>query len=253
MTSLCCKIARWILGVVVVLACSTTMAAENYYGIVYDKYDNKKKVSWTLSDWLSQKSNFSAQDFWLSMNSPANFFEFYVKGGRDTYQLSEDGIVVLNEDSGVEHYQLGLFASIFGVEGEFFRQGQDLRSTEGRLTIRLFGKAIQGTNLLFYLGSKHREEVRLGYTFDTLFYGGSIDLYLFRFFGLFARYKEYLKSEVTSDIEVTGNFSSYGAHIDVFMFRVMYEHYTEMLNWTPSSGLSLSQRQGQRVSLQLFF
>lgn len=248
-----CHLKRVLLIVLCILFSITSEARENFYGIVYDKYDKKKKVSWNLSDWLTQKSNSASQDLWLAMNTSATFFEFYLYGAKDIYTLEEDSVEVVDEADGVELYRIGLFASIFGIEGEMFKLGEDLKYTDGRLTLRLFGKAVQGTNILLFFGQRNREEVRRGYTFDMNYYGASLNLYLLPILGLSGEYRSYLEAEPASGIKVEGNFTSYGAFVDLSFVRIVYESYIEKLTWTPASGVTNANRAGQRLALQLFF
>lgn len=236
-----------------VFQAESVQAKENFYGIAYDKYDRKKEVSWNLADWLIQKQEFAAMDHWLAMNTAANLFEFYLQAGAYTYDLSNANSMLNEEDYSLGYYRLGAFVTIWGVEVEKRQDSKDLDYTDGRTTLMLFGRALQGSNLLAYYGYRDMDDFRNGYSFKTNYYGGTLNLYLLPILGVFGDVKQYMESNAAEGVKAMGNYSSIGVFVDISIFRLVFEGYTENWTFTQTGSETKSTYKGANTSLQIFF
>ncbi|MES2769193.1 MAG: hypothetical protein V4596_08610 [Bdellovibrionota bacterium] len=201
------------------------------------KQDNNYRDVWSLSDYFETQRKHRLMDQWLAMNSSSNPFEFYLGAQTTTYDaiVKENGVVGAEKEYRMNRAQVGAYASIIGLEGEYADSGEEYTSGEGSIHLRLLGRNSQGTNLTGFYGIRYKKDEALTTSeekFQQNFYGGSLTLNLTKFFGIIGTYKKYEKdkSDIGSELEserMEGTF-----FIDFRFVRVYGTYFQEKEDYT---------------------
>lgn len=224
------------------------------------KSDNNYKDIWSLSDWFEVQRKNRLMDQWLAMNSTSNPFEFYLGAQTTTYdsEVSTNGGAPVEGEYRMNRGEIGAYASIIGLEGEYIDSKEDFTSAEGSINIRLLGRNAQGTNLTGFYGIRTLTDKSLAATEEKVsqnFAGGSLTLNLTRYFGVIGKYKKYFKEESNSDSEIEGDRLEGSFFIDFAFVRAYGTWYQEKLDYNNinTSTTKNIERTGIFYGLKLWF
>jgi hypothetical protein len=234
----------------------TAPAYQGAFGFGGQRLENKKQTRWTLLDYLAQKQSIRLMDLWLSLNRPANIFEFYLGGGPVTYDYrsTEAGLTTTTSQRG-SSYQAAIYVSIFGLEAEYEKTNHDLEAVSGALALRLLGTSNQGTNLTLKYGVRQLTDTSEDpeRQWRNQFAEGSLTLYLFHFFGLQGNYRHYFRDSTKSSVELSGHRAGGGAFIDIFALRIYGNVFQETLERDDAGTVTTKERDGAEFGGRLFF
>lgn len=269
----------WIVVTVFISSVNIAYAGEgsNIYIIIAGKQEAKKRVGWSLADWMQTKNQMKLMDQWLAMHSSANIFEFFASAEMGKYDLKLDNQLTQANPGSVptlkqsfNKYEMSMFATIFGLSGMYETTNEKSSKITGKFLLRILGKAQQGTNLTLHYGIQKKKlengsvtlnSVYSGSTLDgstidasgddvqNQFFGASMSLYIFKFFGFNGEYSKYIKDKSSDGFDISGNEYSYGAFIDSSFIRLSGKFFKEEIN----KGSSKEVRDGYRAGLTFFF
>lgn len=114
----------------------------------------KSSSRWTLADWLAQKQKNSLADQWLALHTSSNWFDLSLSGQQTQFEVKTtpaNGTATTTKDGG-QLYEADMYISIFNLNGEMEKRGDDYESYAGAAGIRLFGTSNQTTNLVVRYG-----------------------------------------------------------------------------------------------------
>ena len=212
----------------------STVQADDFYTVTVKKQEQKEKSRWSLADWIDTRDRMRMMDLWLSLHSPTPF-EFFVAG--------EYGFVTRNPGSPFNHLNLSAaaYAQMFGLQFEYEAAPRNRWLASFRL--RLFGLHVQATNLTAEVGVRSQID-SAGQGYRNGFLGGSMTLYIARFFGIDGLYRYYIASTPSSTGEIAGGYRLQGgAFIDFKFFRPYgYYFFEYTLNNTYQNGFHLGAK-----------
>lgn len=219
---------------------------------IVKKQEEKKKKSWYLTDWLETRDRMMMMDIWLALHSPSPF-EFYIS--------PEIRFLSHNDYSGKKldfRGTFGAFASIFGLEAKYETQGALRQMLQLLFRFRFFGYHDQSTNMNFEAGLRSRWSDSIDYKAPTL--GGSLTLYLHRYFGLsFRGLYTFGTSLSLPDRKLnSGMLLEPAVFIDYSFLRVKVNYsieneYIANTSVATAAGESIIKTRGIGVGLQLYF
>jgi hypothetical protein len=218
------------------------------------KSNQKQNVRWTLEDWLAQKERNRMMDLWLAMYAPSPY-EFYISGAWQDHQ-SVNNQVESDQRSGSVVAAVGAYATVLGLTGEYQNNTQEKTSdSAGALNLRLAGNAVQGTHLIGFYGNRNRQFERNGnsYYLRNQFYGGDLNIYLNKHFGLGGKYTQFLPTDDSDLGKVQGDVIEYGLFIDFSSLRLTGSFYKETQKEILNNLESLTEKKGSRITMTLFF
>ena len=85
------------------------------------KAASKQSSRWTLEEWLAQKERNKMMDLWLAMYTPCPY-EFYF-GGAYLDTVSKTNNVEASERKQFTRAEMGAYATVIGVTGEYLNSG----------------------------------------------------------------------------------------------------------------------------------
>jgi len=235
-------------------------ADETLISIAIKKQQEKRNKGWSLSDWMATKQTMFEMDRWLALHTSSTPFEFRFRGGQD--RLDQDKVVdgVVETTTKIRNWGKGTVNySIFGVSlgYEFNETGNEqtvIKSSEtmtADLSIRLFGKAMQDTNITGVYGFKSYTGDR---TSRNQYWGGDGTIYLLPFVGVSGSYREYLNHCGAKDWCYHGHTVEYGGFLDISFFRPELTLFREKHYWkqdgTPSETKEIK---GYKMTASIFF
>ncbi|MGE3758282.1 MAG: hypothetical protein AB7H97_11030 [Pseudobdellovibrionaceae bacterium] len=228
--------------------------SQGLYDHVKKKGEAKKSSRWTLEEWLAQRDRNRMMDLWLSMNS-ASPYEFYLGSEHLGYTDTRLSPAPQTKDNFVSsRAQLGAFSSLVGVEGEYENNSkQHYSDLTGLLSLRLFGNAVQSTNITLSYGNRNRSLQDITVIRQQLVQV-ALTLYLMKSFGLDGTYRYYIPStnEALGKIE-TVRWQS-GVFIDFDFLRIYGNYFKETFQTTPDSGVvQKNERSGVQSGIKIFF
>lgn len=197
---------------------------KSFFQSIQQKQERKSSVRWTLADWLAQKERNSWMDQWLSFNTKENPYEFYISVQSSSYKYK-----VGEDENSYPSYRLnrlsvGAFASVVGLTGEYETYDQyGSYVYSGGLSLRIFGKAEQSTNITLHYGITERTEKESSDSkeiFRNQFGAVSSALYLTHHFGLSGKYKWLIWDKSDKDNTLQGSRWELGAFIDFSFIRI---------------------------------
>lgn len=204
-----------------------------------------------LYDWLEQKNRNQVMDMWLSLNSPSPY-EFMLGINMNQYSLDDQ----VNPSQKFKAYEgeLSAYATLVGLTGEYQNNTEEhFRDTAGMLNLRLFGHTLQGTHLTVHYGLRTRTDSVGAYRMNQQFAAGTLQLYLFKYFGIYGNYRQYIPITESYFGETKSNTQSTGLFIDFASLRVMGSYFKEQQNSIKNGIESKINREGSKVTLQLYF
>jgi len=210
---------------------------------------NKEGSRWTLQEWLAQKERNRLMDLWLAMYAPSPY-EFYVSGAYSSNQTAVGAAPPVSSTS--YSGKLGAYAYVIGLGLEHENNWEDSRNDlTGTFNVRIMGNSVQGTHLILHYGNRDRN-VRNGGSmvrFNQQFAGADLNLYLMKYFGLQALYRQYMPI----DQAVLGHLEERrvegGAFLDFWSFRV-YGAWFQDTSW---AGSGLTTKTGVQSGFYFFF
>lgn len=218
------------------------------------KTDKKISTRWTLQEWLEQKDRNRMMDLWLAMNS-ASPYEYFLGATNDRYTTELDPAV--GSDIHYSNYtgEIGAYATIVGLQGQYTHTDEDFSDLSGSLNFRIAGNAYQGTHLILGIGRRIRDGIFQGNRMHVgnTFARGDLNLYLTRYFGLAGIYQEYFAGEDAALGTVTGSRTEAGAFIDFYAVRVFGNWFNDVQKNDLNGAKSTVTRTGVRAGLLVFF
>jgi hypothetical protein len=199
--------------------CLTTLApahADEVYTFVVKKQEEKKKVRWSLAEWLDTRDRMRMQDLWLALHSPSPYEFFF---GAD-YRLSDQGEGGARYDKSLR-LSAAAYATIFGLEAQ--RRFSPLEEWLGMFDLRVFGYHQQSTNITLNAGLRVRDLAE-GRSRNAVL-GGAMTVYVNRFCGVDGSYRhQFANTPDGTGTTRSGNSLEAGLFMD-FNFVRVYGHY----------------------------
>jgi hypothetical protein len=201
------------------------------------KQENNYRDVWSLSDWFETQRKNRLMDQWLAMNSSSNPYEFFVgaQTSNSDSTTTTGGVAGSTYKYRLSRAQVGAYASIIGLEGEYDTSKEKYDSIEGSLRLRILGKNTKGTNLTAFYGIRKKTDSSLTTTeevFQQSFTGGSLTLNITQFFGVIGEYKKYFKDKSDIGSELEGNKVEGTFFIDFSFVRVYGTWFKEKEDYT---------------------
>lgn len=225
-----------------------------------DKSNNAYRDVWSLSDYFETQRKFRLMDQWLALNSSSNPYEFFLGAQTTTYDVivTENGVKGDEKEHRMNRAQVGAYASIIGIEGEYADSGEEYTSGEGSVHLRLLGRNSKGTNLTGFYGIRYRADKALTATeekFQQNFAGGSLTLNFTKYFGVIGNYKKYFKDKSDSGSELESERLEGTFFIDFAFVRVYGTWFQEEEDYTNVvvPAVKKIERDGIFGGLKLFF
>ena len=211
----------------------------------------KNASKWTLADWLGTKSKVQVMDHWLAMNSSINRFEFYmgVSHFDFTDQQFDLGVPGIKSKKELSTLTVAGFLTILGLKVE--QEKDDLvvtSSVEGIL--RVFGKSEQSSRWNLFYGSKFIEIEANSESYNRVFYGSEVRIYIFRFLSIDGRYAFFEESERPDNRFIKGNELEYGLNIDLGAVQLFGKYRDQTDELTSSTKMI---RNGFRYGVNIYF
>lgn len=204
-----------------------------------------------LYDWLEQKNRNQVMDMWLSLNTPSPY-EFMLGINMNQYSLDDQ----INPGQKFKAYEgeLSAYATLVGLTGEYQNNTEEnFRDTSGMFNLRLFGHTLQGTHLTVHYGLRTRTDSVGVYRLNQQFAAGTLQLYLFKYFGIYGNYRHFVPITESYFGETEGNTQTAGVFIDFASLRVMGSYFKEQQNSLKNGVETSIDREGSKVTLQLYF
>lgn len=204
-----------------------------------------------LYDWLEQKNRNQVMDMWLSMNTPSPY-EFMIGANMNSYSLSDQ----VNPDKKIKTYEgeLSAYATLVGLTGEYQNNTEEqFKDTTGMFNLRLFGHTLQGTHLTVHYGLRTRTDSGGMYRLNQQFAAGTLQLYLFKYFGIYGNYRHFIPITESHYGDTEGNIATTGVFIDFASLRIMGSYFKEQQNSLKNGTETKINREGSKIALQLYF
>lgn len=203
-----------------------------------------------LYDWMEQKNRNQVMDMWLSINTPSPY-EFMLGINMNQYS-TDDGTTSAKYKS--YEGELSAYALLVGLTGEYQNNTEEhFRDTTGMFNLRLFGHTLQGTHLTVHYGLRTREDSAGSYRLNQQFAAGTLQLYLFKYFGIVGNYRKFIPVSEDFFGETDGTQQSAGVFIDFASLRVMGSYFKEQQKSLKNQVETNTNREGSKVTLQLYF
>lgn len=204
-----------------------------------------------LYDWMEQKNRNQVMDMWLSLNSPSPY-EFMLGINMNQYTL-DDKVNPIEKKKAYEG-ELSAYATLVGLTGEYTNNTEEhFNDTTGMFNLRLFGHTLQGTHLTLHYGLRTRTESAGVYRLNQQFAAGTLQLYLFKYFGVYGNYRHYFPVTETFYGETKTVTNTYGGFIDFASLRIMLSYFKEQQKSMKNTVESELNREGSKITLQLYF
>ncbi|MDG0817903.1 hypothetical protein [Bdellovibrio svalbardensis] len=219
------------------------------------RYANREKGRWSLSDWLALKDRNRQMDMWLSMNAPSPF-EFMIGGSYASYQTD------LHDNTEQKSYtsysgELAAYAQLVGLSAEYeHNTAENLTDLAGQFNLRVFGNSIQNSSLVLSYGLRTRDQSTPTATKISQQYGqAELQLYIFKYFGLTGKYRYFLPTTNADLGDLNSDLTEYGAFIDFKALRIFGAYYKESQKskLAPAITDTLVERSGIKSGIKIFF
>ncbi len=242
-------------------------------GFCEEPKGKKENVRWTLEEWLQQRDRNRMMDLWLSFNSPSPYelmLNLNYKSFRDTL-VATSTTTESSHDWTSYSASFSAFAQIFGLSLEYENNwAEHYNDTTGIFHFRIFGNCLQCSfiNLDYGLRTRYEGNLADGTTLSSPLrlsqHFGEIhlQLYLRKYFGMDASYRQYLPFDETSTLgQINESKTEGGIFIDFDHLRVFGNLFSEKQsssNVTPAVPAGTTEptnttRAGLRAGLKIFF
>tara|TARA_B100001248_G_scaffold241870_1_gene208898 strand:- start:7507 stop:8349 length:843 start_codon:yes stop_codon:yes gene_type:complete len=222
------------------------------------KQEKKEASRWTLAGWLAQKERIQMMDYWLAMNTKDDPFEFSI--GADSGDLDQSrsqGTSTSESSEDSLQYNFTAYASIIGIEGRWIDNEEAYEGSDISLHLRLLGASQQNTNINLEVGQYVRTLDIFTFQdeeFKTTFYGGSLTLYLIKYFGIKGRYYQIQEDTSDNQVEISGSRTEFEAFIDYSFVRVYGQLYQEEMDFSLTGNNPIAlEVDGVNAGLKIFF
>ena len=246
---------KFISALLIILCFSRPSQAQYFQmDLMKKRQSNKESSRWTLGDWLSQKQRIGLWDHWLSMNRSANWFEMelgYSQFQHDYITNSGGGDTTVEETA--DHFYLGLWVTIFGLQAEYddWKSGTEART--GMLNLRLVGSSLQSTHILLRGGVQKIENTSTGEEWENPFVGGVLKLYFLSFIGLEGEYRKFQSKESNQGTKLEGSRTRAGMFIEFGSLQLHGHYWNEPYETTSGGTTTTEERDGFDMGLALIF
>ncbi len=220
------------------------------------RYANREKGRWSLSDWLSLKDRNRQMDMWLSFNAPSPF-EFMVGGSYLSYKTD------LHDNTEQKSYnsysgELAAYAQLVGLSAEYeHNSAENLTDFAGMFNLRVFGNSIQNSSLVMSYGLRSRDDqsTATATKLSQQFGQAELQLYIFKYFGVTGKYRYYLPTSNSDLGDINSELTEYGAFIDFKALRVFGAYYkeTQKTKLAPATIDTITERSGIKSGIKIFF
>jgi hypothetical protein len=215
----------------------------------------KSSSRWTLADWLAQKQKNSLADQWLALHTSSNWFDLSLSGQQTQFEVKTtpaNGTATTTKDGG-QLYEADMYISIFNLNGEMEKRGDDYESYAGAAGIRLFGTSNQTTNLVVRYGLQETKNKKTAEHWDNQYAEAQLQLYVIEFFGLQGKYRHFFPDTSKQGNKVSGHKVTAGAFIEYGMLRIFADYFQEPMETSANGSTSKRDRTGMQYGLRLFF
>lgn len=217
----------------------------------------REQKRWSLSEWMQMKERNHMMDMWLGQNL-ASPFEFSLAASYLSFK-SQD-VTAATENSYTSFAgEFSAYAQFVGLTTEYSNNtDENFNDLSGMLNIRLLGNSIQNTNLTLSVGqrTRHLKTATTEVDLKQQFGQASLDLHLTKYFGLEAKYRQFLKAN-NNDYgkEIEEWYGEAGLFIDFNALRLFGSYYQEELKMKDPSTLAdlETKRTGIKSGIKIFF
>lgn len=229
---------------------------EGSYDVTVKKHEEKKKMRWTLEEWLAQRDRNRMMDLWLAQNSHSSPFEFFLEGKSINYNES-DGTGSNQQNNNLYSGMVAAYAGLAGLRGGYDSDQEHRSKWSGSFNLRVFGRGLQDTHINIEYGLQGLtapDPNQKNEKYQNQFGGVSMDLYLTKFFGLEGSYHRILPGKSDMDRQMDGEYESGGVFIDFGPLRIFGEWRKEFLRFSNGGFPNSSEfREGFGGGLRIFF
>lgn len=218
------------------------------------KADNRYKDRWTLADWFETQRKTRLQDQWLSTRTSSNAYEFYLGGDTTTFKRT-DRVSELTENYKLTHGTFGAFASIAGLEGQYFSTTEKTYGWNAQFMLRILGRSVQSTHITLHHGLKNRAEDILAtqLKYQIQYSGVAMDIYITRLFGFGGLYRKYFENSENAGLKVGGERVEGQVFIDYSFLRLYGKYFKEPTQYIVNGVKTGFDNSGILIGGTLFF
>jgi hypothetical protein len=182
-------------------------------------------------------------------------YDFYIGGSMGEFKFTGDQIPPLeagdDEKISFYNYFAAFYISLLGIEYKYEKSKEVYSQDEGNLNLRIFGTSTQSTNLVLQYGVRLLNEYQFG-EFQQQFAGGYLGLYIFRFFGLEGRYRNYFWATMTDGLmNMRSERYDYGVFLEKSFFRIFGTIFREVFKYQNPD--LIQERNGLYVGVRINF
>ncbi len=224
----------------ILIFCLSDTAYSQEFEIFNSKSADQQKNRWSLVDYLLTQKKVALMDQWLALNSDADWFMMKLNYLQGTLERETSNLTGLTETD-YKKYAGTAFFKFIGLEYGREEFSDVSKFDFYQIGLLLLGNSIQGSHLMLH-GGQRDFDYDATTRFKQPYYGGSLDLYLLKFFGLSGMYRKY-SDEVSEDglFELSSYRTEYTAFIDLLALRIKATVFEEKNNLNSlSSGVSAS-------------
>jgi hypothetical protein len=234
-----------------------SLNAHAYFQMDFMKEKNKARSSsrWTLADWLAQKKKMALADQWLALHSSSNWFDLSLSGQQTSFDVKTTdaaGTTTKTKDGG-QIYELDMYLSIFNLNGEYEKRGDDMESYAGAVGLRLLGTSAQTTNLVLRYGLQETKNTKIKEHWDNQFAEAQLQLYIIEEFGLEGKYRYFFPDTNVLGHKLNGHKVTVGAFAELGILRIYADYFQEPTEISNNGSISKQDRTGFQYGLKLFF
>jgi hypothetical protein len=234
-----------------------SLNAHAYFQMDFMKEKNKARSSsrWTLADWLAQKKKMALADQWLALHSSSNWFDLSLSGQQTSFDVKTTdaaGTITKTKDAG-QIYEVDMYLSIFNLNGEYEKRGDDIESYAGAVGLRLLGTSAQTTNLVLRYGLQETKNTKIKEHWDNQFAEAQLQLYIIEEFGLEGKYRYFFPDTNGQGHKLSGHKVTAGAFAELGILRIYADYFQEPTEISNNGSISRQDRTGFQYGLKLFF
>ncbi|MFI5391858.1 MAG: hypothetical protein ACHQYQ_10900 [Bacteriovoracales bacterium] len=246
---------RIILFLCLIFIANAWSQSKDVITVSVERQEAKRRTGWTLADWMDTRRTIALQNQWLAFHTYGDdgiLYDFYIGGGVGEFKFTGDQIPTLDEEKQKLYNYFGaLYVAILGIEYRYEKSKEVYSQDEGNVDLRLFGTSTQTTVIVAQYGLRSLNEYQFG-IFDQQFAGGYLQLYIFRFFGLEGRYRNYFWNTMKDGtMNMRSERWDYGLFLEKSFFRIFGTIFQE--TFTYQSPDLVQERYGVNVGLRINF
>lgn len=233
--------------------CFASESDEGVYNVIIKKQEKKRQERWSLASWYDTKEKIRLMDMWLALHSSTSLYEFFVGGDTATLESTLDSGTQFQPQI-MNRAQLGAYASIFGLQAQYFDFKNQSYGWNPSFHIRVLGTSVQNTNLTLEYGLRNRVDFNFADKFNNHFAGTSLTLYIQKVFGIESLYRYYFPKSSNNYKSLEGQLVEATLFIDYSFLRVYGTFFEESLILTSLNLIKTNVRySGIFAGLKFFF